>query len=255
MGDNSSEKPGAPEPAGPEANSTEDPNYKEAPEDGVFTKFVKTLTNQNGYQNDGSDPGFQRLNAASLASTTAMSGVDSGVIQQYIQGDCVQHYMGNRFVIVEKNDTLYVNGMQNETVMLDTTHLYKSNFLRGVSKNDDVRVNLQRHIIVLGESSEDYAAKHEINAPEEFEWKTKETGLSVSKIDISGTSLDLHATEVDIHEYDIEIAGVKTGGFEGYETFAEQRAHASALLSRIGGSLDFLGEINGLPSLGFDFPF
>ncbi|AEU38911.1 hypothetical protein [Granulicella mallensis] len=63
MGGNSSEKPGAPEPAGPDENSTEDPNYKEAPEDGVFTKFVKTLTNQNGYQNDGSDPGFQRLNA------------------------------------------------------------------------------------------------------------------------------------------------------------------------------------------------
>lgn len=255
MGSNSSEKPGAPEPAGPDENSTEDPNYKETPEDGVFTKFVKTLTNQNGYQNDGSDPGFQRLNAAGLDSAAAMSGMDSGVIQQYIQGDCVQHYLGNHFVIVDKNDTLYVNGMQNETVMLDTTHLYKSNFLRGVSKNDDVRVNLQRHMIVLGESSEAYGAKHEINAPEEFEWKTKETGLSVAKIDISGMSLDLHATELDIHEYDIEIAGIKTGGFEGYETFADQRAHAAALLNRIGGSIDILGEINAFVSLGFDLPF
>ncbi len=71
MGEDGVEKP-------EQAGGEENPYDNEESEDGVFTKFVKTLTGQNGYHNDGKDPSFDLLNATALGGTKAMDSVPVG---------------------------------------------------------------------------------------------------------------------------------------------------------------------------------
>src|ERR1700761_1106380 len=117
----------------PKEEQEVDKNFGPAKEDGVFKKTIKTITFQNGYKNDGKDPGFKALAAASMTSLTAISGVKTGTDQIVIRGDSSFHYMENHSVIIEEIDTLIVNQDQNELVKGDTQHFYKQDFLRAVS--------------------------------------------------------------------------------------------------------------------------
>jgi hypothetical protein len=242
-------------PKEPTEQKETDKNYGPAKEEGVFKKTIKTVTFQNGYHNDGKDPGFKALAAASMASLTAISGVKTGTGQIVIRGDSSFHYMENHSVIIEKIDTLVVNQDQNELVKGDTQHFYKQDFLRAVSGNDDVRVNKQRNIIVLGESQENYVGKHEVTAPEEFEWKSYERGFSFLKLDMATLAMDVHLTAGDVHVVDAEATVFETKGGTFHEILEAQRGRAIALILAAAIELDVMFRGDVLVDLGTGTPF
>ena len=224
-------------------------------EESPFMKTIKTITFQNGYKNDGNDPGFKALAAASMTSLTAVNGVKPGTKQTIVRGDSSFHFMKNHSVIIEEKDTLIVNGEQNELVKGDAQHFYKSDFLRAVQGNDDVRVNKQRNIIVLGESQENYVGKHEVTAPEEFEWKSYERGFSFLKLDMATFGLDIHLSAGDVHVVDAEAVAFKTKGGTFHEILEAQRGRAIALILAAAIELDIMLRGDLLVDVGTGTPF
>ena len=75
----------------------------------------------------------------------------------------------------------------------------------------------------MGASTQQFIARHELTAPEEFEWKQFERGFSAMKLDIALLGVDAHIAALDLHVIDLEICifdadpiilGMKIGGPE-----------------------------------------
>jgi hypothetical protein len=221
----------------------------------VFSKFIKTITGRNGYQNDGKDPGFKALNAAGLSSVSAMPGLEPGSSQTLVRGSEVSHYLQKRTVLVVSDDKLSVQGHQDVLIMEDATFLCKADFLHGISGNESIRVNQMRNIIVLGTSEENYVGTHEVTAPEEFEWKTFERGFSATKLDLMGFGLDVHAVEVEAYGANVEAGVDSAEGAAFHQELKLSHAEESPIMTREGIEVDLLLRVDGLPDIGVGTPF
>jgi hypothetical protein len=241
--------------SGEQDSGTPDPFMPDKEEESVFQKTQKTVTFSNGYQNDGKDPSFRLLNASSMAASAAISNIPPGTHQNVVRGDAVHHYLQNVLTLIDHNDTLQVDGQQSETVTLDARHFYKANFLRGVSGNDHIRVNQVRDIIVLGESSEQYLGKHEVMAPEEFEWKSFERGFSFTKIDLMGIGLDTHAANVELYGANVGVGVNSTEGTGFHQEGSLQHEHAPLFHTKEGVEVDALFRLDALIDIGTGTPF
>ena len=224
-------------------------------EEGVFSKFIKTITFDNSYKNDGKDPGFKTLNAASFDSTAAMSGMKAGTKQTKIKGDSIFHYMKNRFVIVDENDTLYVNGQQACTVKGNAQFLCSSNYLRGVSGNEDIRVNKDRTLIVLGTSEENYLGTHEVTAPSEFEWKSFERGFSFTKLDLMALGFDFHGAEITAKGADVDVGIDNAEGSAFHQEIKLTHEKEELFHTKVGFEADVLLRVDSLLDVGLGTPF
>ena len=221
----------------------------------VFNKTVKTVTFNNGYKNDGSDSGFKTLNAAAVPSTAAMAAMQDGNVQNYLKGNVISHYTGDRRAFIDANDILVVLQQQTETITEDVKHIYLADYLHAVKGNEDIRVNQTRTIIVLGTSEENYVGTHEVTAPEEFEWKSFERGFSFTKMDLMGFGLDVHAVQVEAFGANVE-AGLDTA--EGALFHQEMKLHhekESPLIVRMGIEADVLLRGDVLIDIGTGTPF
>jgi hypothetical protein len=232
-----------------------DPFASEEPEPSTFDKVIKTITFSNGYQKDGQDAGFKALAAASMDSSSAISGVKAGTKQTIIRGDVVHHFKGNHYVIVDKNDTLFVNEKQSVTVEGNTQHLYNSNFLRAVKGNDYVRVNSSRNLIVLGETTEDYLGTHEITAPEEFEWKSFERGFSFTKLDLMGIGFDFHGAEITGKGADVDVGVENAEGAVFHQEIKFTKEKENLFHQTVGVAVDVLLRVDAMVDIGVGTPF
>lgn len=227
----------------------------EKKEEGVFGKIIKTVTYSNGYKNDGKDTGFKALNTAAMNSTAAIAGMKTGTKQTKIKGDTVYHYLNNHYVVVDGNDTLYVNKKQSQTVHGDAQFLYSSNYLQAVKGNQNTRVNQNRTLIVLGESEENYVGKHEVTAPEEFEWKSFERGFSFNKLDLMGAGVDIHGVEITAHGADVDVGIENAEGAVFHQEIKLNHDEGKGLITRVGAEADALLRIDVLLDLGLGTPF
>jgi hypothetical protein len=221
----------------------------------VFEKFVKTITFDNGYHNDGKDPGFKALNAAAVNSATAMSGLKPGASQNLVRGNTVFHYTGDHYGMIDGNDTLEIAGMQTHTIAKNAEFLYLSDYLRGVHGNEAIRVNGEQTIIVLGTSEENYVGTHEVTAPAEFEWKSFERGFSFTKLDLMGIGFDFHGAEITAKGADVDVGVENAEGSVFHHEIKLTHEKEEVFYTKVGLEADVLLRVDALLDVGVGTPF
>ena len=221
----------------------------------VFSKAWKTATGQNGYETDKAEADFKMLAKQNMISEAAMESVPPGTDQQNIRGTYVLHTVGDRIMLIDGNETLVVKGTQTHTVDQLARLLYNNTRKVVIADDDTLTVHGDQQIFIVGESAEQYLGKHEVTAPEEFEWKTFERGFSAYKLDMAVTDFDIHALGVDTHALDVELALLKGRGGALEEVLKGQEGKADALQLEISVEVDVKGRGDVLIDIGVGTPF
>jgi hypothetical protein len=235
-----------------EETSGAEPQEKE--ESPVF-KFIKTVTGQTSYNLDGARKDFRALSNAAVASESALTSVPSGVEQVNISGKSVRHVSGDRIVLIDGSEILVVAETQTHTIMNDSRHFYETNRKVVVGSSDTQTIGNRHDVFVTGESTYQYLNKHEVTAPEEFEWKTFERGFSAYKLDTCLTNFDAHLMTVDTHAMDVELALLKGRGGALEEVLKGQKGEADALQLEVSIEVDIKGRGDVLVDIGIGTPF
>lgn len=223
--------------------------------EGVWAGIVKTVTGKNAYESDKVEQAYKLLDKDQIAQDTAMPGMKAGSRQENIKGNSILIVSGQRYAHVMQSDQQIVDGTQYEQTGQDANFLYMAKRDISVQGDEAHLVYGKQDIFVLGPSTQQFIAKHELTAPEEFEWKQFERGFSAMKLDIALLGVDAHVSALDLHVIDLEVCifdtdpivlGMKIGGPE---------VETKALKLEISLELDvkFRGDI--LIDLGLGTPF
>ena len=221
----------------------------------VFDKSIRTITGRNGYETDKAEAAFRALEANAMTSEAALSAVPTGVDQNNIRGKSVFHCEGDRIDLIDGTETLVVKRTQTQTVF-ELSQLFYDNTRRVVIAEDDtLTVHGEQQIFVVGESGHQFIGKHEVTAPEEFEWKTFERGFSAYKLDMAVLDVDVHAVGIDTHIADVELALAKGRGGALEEVLKGQEGKADALQLEVSIEVDVKGRADVLVDIGLGTPF
>ncbi len=223
--------------------------------DAVFSKAIKTVTGQNGYEKDKAEADFKMLAQQNMMSEAAMTSVPAGQDQQNIRGNYVFHTAGNRTMLIDGKETLVVKGTQTHTVDELASLLYNATRKVVVADDDTLTVHGEQQVFVVGESSHQFLGKHEVTAPDEFEWKTFERGFSAYKLDMAVTDFDIHGLGIDTHALDVELALFKGQGGALEEVLKGQEGKADALQLEVSIEIDIKGRGDVLIDIGIGTPF
>lgn len=222
----------------------------------VFDKALKTITGKNAYEIERAEQDFKLLNPSSIQGALALAGMDSGVHQTVYRGDSVKHYLKKRFRYVDGNEYLFVKGTQLEQVQQDSTLTYLADRTIVVGKDDDISIKGSQTTFVLGPSSEQYVGKHEVTAPEEFEWKQLESGFTAMSVDMKLTDYAVTVASSEFNVLETAIECVKAFGEGLHEGAKAHEGKAIALRDEV---IPFEGvlilRINGLIQVCTITPF
>lgn len=195
----------------------------------VFDKAKKTVTGKNAYEIERAESDFKLLQPGQMNKDIAMAGMKSGAHQNTIRGNSINHYLKNRVRDVDGNDFLTVEKKQEHEVVGDAQFAYDANRTIVVGKTDDLSVKQAQSIFVLGPSTEQYVGKHEVTAPEDFEWKQLESGFTAMSVDMKGADFAVTAASAEFNVLETAVEGVK-GFVEGLHEGAKgHEGHAVAL--------------------------
>jgi hypothetical protein len=175
---------------------------------GVFDKFSKTITGKNMYEVDKAEKDFKLLDPANMATKMANEGMKPGVHHHTVRGDSVYHYLKNRTRLIDGNEFLVVKQQQLEEIIGDSLLTYDANRTVVVGDTDDLSVKKSQSIFVLGPSSEQYVGKHEVTAPEDFEWKQLESGFTATSVDLKGIDMAITAASGEFNILETTVEGV-----------------------------------------------
>ena len=191
--------------------------------DGVWDGIKKVVTGKNSYETDKVDATFKMLQTSAIATNTAMPGQIPGSRQEVIRGNSVLTVTGERYAHIESNDKQLVDGTSYEQTKGNAEFVFLANRYLNVTGDEQHLVYGNQDIFILGPSTQQFVGKHELTAPEEFEWKQFERGFSALKLDIALLGVDAHIAALDLHVIDLEICifdadpiilGMKIGGPE-----------------------------------------
>lgn len=221
----------------------------------VFNKVKQTLTGKNGYETDKAEASFKALELNAVTSEAALAAIPTGVDQTNIRGQSVFHSDADRIDLIDGNEILVVKQKQTQTVF-ELSQLFYDNTRRVVIAEDDtLTVHGEQQVFIVGESSHQFVGKHEVTAPEEFEWKTFERGFTAYKLDMAVLDLDVHAVGVDTHVADAELALFKGRGGALEEVLKGQEGKADALQLEVSIEIDVKGRADVLVDIGIGTPF
>ena len=175
----------------------------------VFNKLSKTITGKNQYEVERAEADFKLLNPKAMAAQMALDGMKPGVHQHRISGDSSYHYLKNWTRVVDGSEFLTVKQKQDEEIMGDALLTYDSNRTVVVGKSDDLSVQQSQSIFVLGPSSEQYVGKHEVTAPEDFEWKQLESGFTAMSVDLKALDMAVTAAAAEFNVLETSVEAVK----------------------------------------------
>lgn len=223
--------------------------------DGVFTAVAKTFTGKNAYESDKVEHAYKLLTSSMMANTSALPSLIPGSRQEIIRGNSVLQVTGQRYMSIDGNDTQIIKGIQNEQTIGDAKFAYKTNRYLAVGQNEERLIYQQQNTFVLGPSTEQYIGKHEVTAPEEFEWKQLERGFSGIKLDMAMFGLDIHSTAADVHVVDAELAVFEGKSKVLSEKAKAQEGEAVALIAIISMELDVQVRADVLIDVGLGTPF
>lgn len=175
----------------------------------AFDKTKKTITGKNMYEVERAESDFKLLDPKKMAETMANAGMKPGVHQHTVRGNSVYHYLKDRTRIIDGNEFLVVNKQQQEEVIGDSLLTYDSNRTIVVGKLDDLSVKGPQTIFVLGSSTEQYVGKHEVTAPEDFEWKQLESGFTAMSVDLKGLDMAVTAAAGEFNVLETSVESIK----------------------------------------------
>ncbi len=221
----------------------------------VFSKAVKTVTGKNSYEKENAENDFKTLAKANLASAEAMQSIPPGAVQQKVAGDHVLHVNGKRTMLINGDELLDITGTQTHRIGQLATLMYNDTRKVIIVDNDTLTVHGQQQVFIVGESGHQFIGKHEVTAPEEYEWKTFERGFSAYKLDTCVLDFDVHGTSIDTHVIDVELAGFKGRGGALEEVLKGQKGEAEAIQLEISIEVDIKGRGDVLVDIGIGTPF
>ncbi len=222
--------------------------------DGVFTSVIKTVTGKNAYEIENAERAFKLLGPKNMDQTIALAGLKPGVHQHVVRGDSVYHYLQKRFNYIDGDDFQFIQGIQREETTGNATFVYSADRRLTVGHDDDFSVNNRQDTFVLGKSTHQFVGKHEVTAPEEFEWKQFERGFSALKLDMATFVLDIHLSEADVHGIDVELIGAETRTVTASDINKAMKVQLRILLLAAALELAIVGRLNGAPDVGLGTP-
>lgn len=175
----------------------------------VFDKVKKTITGKNRYEVESAESDFKLLNLKQMASRMANDGMKPGVHHHTVRGDSVYHYLKDRTRLIDGNEFLVVGKKQDEEVIGDSLLTYDSDRRIVVGKLDDLSVKGPQSVFVLGPSTEQYVGKHEVTAPEDFEWKQLESGFTAMSVDLKGLDIAVTAAAGEFNVLETSVESIK----------------------------------------------
>ena len=221
----------------------------------VFTKAVRTVTGQNGYETDKAEAAFKTLQASAVTSKSALSNIPSGVDQNNIRGMSVFHSEGDRTDLIDGKETLVVKETQKHTVFELSQLLYNDTRTVVIADDDMLTVHGEQQVFVVGESGHQFVGQHEVTAPTEFEWKTFEYGFTAYKVDMAVADVDVHGVGIDAHIADAELAIFKGRGGALEEVLKGQEGKGDAIQLEVSIEVDIKGRGDVLVDVGIGTPF
>lgn len=175
----------------------------------VFDKMKKTVTGKNRYEVENAEADFKLLNQKQMASRMANDGMKPGVHHHTVRGDSVYHYLKDRTRLIDGNEFLVVGKKQDEEVVGDSLLTYESDRRVVVGKTDDLSVKQAQSVFVLGPSTEQYVGKHDVTAPEDFEWKQLESGFTAMSVDLKGLDMAVTAAAGEFNVLETTVESIK----------------------------------------------
>ncbi len=200
--------------SGPDTPLSEKPLENESPSElglkGTFDMVAKTISGESGKTKDNVPLKFQNLQDAQMHKANAIKGMEPGAGQHRIKGNYIHHINGLRAIGISGDDILYVGQDQSETVKGDAEFVYLQDRRQSTVGNEAWLVQKTREMWVVGQSSDNYIDKHDVNAPESFEWKHEESTFIATQNENCywGNSLYGMKTEIGLVDNDISLSGL-----------------------------------------------
>lgn len=200
---------------------------------GVFDQVVKTFTGKNMYETEKAEADFKLLQPQDIAGALAIAGLKPGVHQQNVRGDSVYHFHKNRFRFVDENDWLFVKGTQTEEIEKNATLTYLKDRTVVVGRDDDLSVKNLQTIFVVGPSTAQYVGKHEVTAPENFEWKQMDRSFSATATELKALDFEFKALALETYGAGAELKAVKGEAEGAHESAKGHEGKALAVKNQI----------------------
>ncbi|GAA3753554.1 hypothetical protein [Terriglobus aquaticus] len=226
-----------------------------AGKDNVFKGAIKTFTGKNAYESEKVEQSYKMLTPEGMISASALSALQAGQHQEITRGNAAMQVTQDRYTFIDGNEIQRILQTQREETHGDANFSWLANRNIAVQGNEEHLTYGDLDTYVRGESVEMFVGKHEVTAPEEFEWKQLERGFSYLKQDMMVAGLDLHVSQIDVHQVDVEVSGLETKVHGGSHDLRGEGVKIHAFFSRIGSHLEATLHANPLISLGLDIPF
>ena len=219
-----------------------------------FQANALTITREHGGKEDKELPDWGRLNPKAIAQPAGVAETLPGQDVKVIHGDYNEHLMVNKTTDIVGNETMTVAKNQTEIVQQQTSLTYVHGRDMMVGDLDQLQVNGIQKKYVLGESEETYLRTHEVHAPDEFEVKHFESGLTFVEFKVLGIGASIKGRESEV-----KISGDKEALFECFMEglHEEVKAHhgeAEAHSDKAATSLEINARGNAAPDIGVGTP-
>ena len=230
------------------------PAVKKTSGEPIFRAKTLVITEEHGGKDDKASPDWGRLSPSSIAKPTGLASSLPGSDVKVVHGDYNEHLCDNKNTNVFKNETLNVMADQFETIQGATKLTYVHGRDAVIGDEDQIQVNGIQKTYVLGESEERYMQKHEVHAPEEFELKHFERGLTYVEFKLLGVGASVKGRESEV-----KVSGDENALYESFmkgfhEKANAQKAEAEALSDKAAITADANARVNALPDVGVGTP-
>jgi hypothetical protein len=220
-----------------------------------FQAKALTITREHGGKDDKEAPDWGRLNPRAIAQPSGLAEALPGQDVKVVNGDYNEHLMGNKATDILGNEVMTVAKNQTETVQQQTDLTYVHGRDIMVGDLDQLQVNGIQKKYVLGESEETYIRTHEVHAPDEFEIKHFESGMTFVEFKVLGVGASIKG-----RENEVKISGDKEAMVESFMEglHEEVKAHhgeAEAHSDKAATSLEINARGNAAPDIGIGTPF
>ena len=213
-----------------------------------------TITKEHGGKEDNKAPDWGKLSPGDIAKPSGLAESLPGTDVKVIRGDYNEYLLQEKNTNVLGNEILNVQKDQTETIhqKADLTYIHG----RGVTTGDldEIQVNGISKTFVLGQSEETYMQTHEVHAPDEFEIKHFEQGLTFVEFKILGLGASVKGRESEV-----KISGDEKALYESFMTGFREEAkghhgEATAHSDKAATTLEVNARGNAAPDVGLGTP-
>jgi hypothetical protein len=227
---------------------------KKSGADSTFNAKTLTITKEHGGKKDNEAPEWGKLSPAAIAQPSAVAQSLPGADVKVIHGDYNEYLLNEKNTNVLGNEILNVQKDQTETIHLKSELTYVHGRGVMVGDLDELQVNGIQKKYVLGESEETYIRTHEVHAPDEFEVKHFEQGLTFVEFKLLGIGASVKGRESEV-----KISGDKEALYESFMTGFREEAkghhgEVEAHSDKAATSLEVNLRGNAAPDVGLGTP-